>query len=106
MFLDYEPPSARMRLRDGDGKELRINAEKSTLINEFLVDLFTPPGGVVWDMYAGSGSMAVACIKTDRYYVGTEIDNEIVIWATTYREGVDAERTWSNARGSSLRKTF
>ena len=35
VFRDYEPPSARMRLRDAEGKELRNNAEKSTLINEY-----------------------------------------------------------------------
>ena len=29
VFLNYQPPSSRTRLRDADGKELRNNAEKS-----------------------------------------------------------------------------
>jgi 16S rRNA G966 N2-methylase RsmD len=89
VYKDYEPPSARMRLRDGNGKELRNNAEKSTLLNEYLVDLFTPKQGTVFDLFAGTASMGVACIKTNRSYVGCEIDQDVHRWATQ-RLG----RTW------------
>jgi predicted RNA methylase len=82
VFKEYQPPSARMRLRNAEGKELRHNAEKSILINEYLVDLFTSKNGVVFDMFAGTGSMAVACIKTERYYVGCEPDGDVHTWAT------------------------
>ena len=51
--------------------------EKSVKLNEYLIDLFTPPGGVVFDMFAGTASMGIACIKTDRVYVGTEPDEEV-----------------------------
>lgn len=82
VYKDYEPPSARCRLRDDEGKELRKNAEKSVLLNEFLLDLLVPDQGLVWDMFAGTGSMALACIKTNRFYVGTEPDDKVVTWAT------------------------
>jgi len=81
-FVNYEPPSARCRLRDAEGKPLRKNAEKSVLINEYLLDLFVPPEGLVYDMFAGTGSMALACIKTQRYYVGSEIDPDVHLAAT------------------------
>ena len=41
-YVNYQPPTLRTRLRDGNGAQLRKNAEKSTELNEFLVDLFTP----------------------------------------------------------------
>ena len=63
-----------LRLRNAEGKELRNNAEKSVALNEWFIDLFTPEGGVVWDVFAGTASMALACIKTRRSYVGCEPD--------------------------------
>lgn len=41
-----------------------------------------PPQGVVYDMFAGTAPMALACIKTKRYYVGTEVEEEVVLPAT------------------------
>ena len=81
-FVNYEPPSARARLRSSEGKELRNNAEKSVLINEYFLDLFVPPNGLVYDMFAGTGSMALACIKTHRNYVGSEPEQDVHAWAT------------------------
>lgn len=33
-------------------------------------------GGVVFDGFMGSGTTAVACIKTGRKYIGFELDKE------------------------------
>ena len=65
-----------------EGKPLRNNAEKSVLLNEFLVELLTPELGMVWDMFAGSGSMETACIKTKRLYVGCDPDADLHLWST------------------------
>ena len=65
-----------MRLRNAEGRELRHNAEKSIVLNEYILELFTPERGVVCDLFAGTGSMAVACVKLGRYYFGTELDEE------------------------------
>lgn len=39
-----------------------------------LIELFTYRGDVVLDPFMGSGSTAVACVETDRRYVGYDID--------------------------------
>jgi DNA modification methylase len=39
-----------------------------------LIEAFCPPGGVVLDPFAGSGSTLVAARKTGRAYLGMEID--------------------------------
>ena len=70
VFLNYHPPSARERLRDSEGKELRANAEKSILINEFLVELFTPQEGVVYDMFAGYCSFGCSMHPTSPLLCG------------------------------------
>ncbi len=90
VYLNYEPPSARMQIRDVYGKPLRSNAEKTPMLNEYFLDLFVPPRGVIWDMCAGSGSMAIACIKNSMYYVGTDPDEDCAK-AAMQRLG----RTWA-----------
>lgn len=42
------------------------------------IQLFTFKGEVVLDPFMGSGQTAIAAIKTDRYYVGYEIDENYV----------------------------
>jgi site-specific DNA-methyltransferase (adenine-specific) len=37
---------------------------------------FTEKNDIVYDCFAGSGTSAVACVDTGRYYVGSEIDEE------------------------------
>ena len=77
VYKDYLPPSTRCRLRDADGKVLRQNAEKSVVINEYFVELLTQRDDVVVDLFAGTASMALACIKTNRKYYGSEIDETV-----------------------------
>ena len=36
----------------------------------------------MYDMYGGTASMALACIKLQRRYLGTEKDEETHTWAT------------------------
>ena len=90
LYYDYMPPTFRQRLRNWNGVVLRRNAEKSVALNEYFVDLFTNKDDLVMDLFAGTASMAVACIKTGRDYFGTEIDEE-VHRAAVYRIG----KTWS-----------
>jgi DNA modification methylase len=56
------------------GKVMRQNAEKSLELNEYLVDLFTNKGDLVVDLFAGTASMGLACIKLERMYFGCEKD--------------------------------
>jgi hypothetical protein len=47
---------------------------KSTALMEYLIKLVTPPGGVVLDPFAGSGSTGVAALRTGFRFVGIEQD--------------------------------
>lgn len=39
-----------------------------------ILDWFTTPGDVVLDPFCGGGTVPVACVKTDRHYIGFELD--------------------------------
>jgi site-specific DNA-methyltransferase (adenine-specific) len=47
---------------------------KPVSLIKYLVTLVTPPDGVCLDPFIGSGTTAVACINTNRNYIGFEID--------------------------------
>ena len=47
--------------------------EKPTELLEALLEI-VPPGSVVLDPFAGSGSICVACVNTGRHYIGIELD--------------------------------
>nr|DAS14473.1 MAG TPA: adenine-specific methyltransferase [Caudoviricetes sp.] len=50
--------------------------QKPVRLLERLLALTTQPGNVVLDPFSGSCSTAVACINTNRKYIGFEIDKE------------------------------
>ena len=49
---------------------------KPVSLIKYLVTLVTPPDGVCLDPFMGSGTTAVACIKTNRKYIGFELSEE------------------------------
>lgn len=62
--------------------------QKPVGILERLLALVTKEDDMVLDPFSGSGSTAVACINTDRQFVGYEIDKEYHALATTRIENV------------------
>lgn len=48
--------------------------QKPVELMEFLVKSYCPEGGTVLDFCAGSGSTGVACVRTNRKFIGIEID--------------------------------
>jgi 16S rRNA G966 N2-methylase RsmD len=80
--ISVYPPLKKARLHDLQGKVLRSNAEKSLYINEFLLDLFTKEDDWVVDLFAGTASMGVACLKTKRFYNGFEVERDLHYCAT------------------------
>lgn len=51
------------------------------------IDMFTPPGGVVVDYFAGGGQVAAACIVTGRHYTCFEFDDRQAEIARLRAEG-------------------
>jgi len=45
---------------------------------EHLIKLYSPQGGIVLDPHIGSGTTAVACIRSGRKYIGIDNDPESV----------------------------
>jgi site-specific DNA-methyltransferase (adenine-specific) len=52
--------------------------EKPTNLLEFYVKNSSNEGELVLDPFMGSGSTAIACINTNRNYIGFEIDNKYI----------------------------
>lgn len=48
--------------------------QKPVELIEFLIKMYCPENGIVLDNCIGSGTTAVAAIKTGRKYIGYEID--------------------------------
>ncbi|MBN3839297.1 site-specific DNA-methyltransferase [Burkholderia sp. Ac-20349] len=47
---------------------------KPTELMQFLTRLVTPPGGIVLDPFAGSGSTGKACMREGFHFIGFELD--------------------------------
>ena len=50
--------------------------QKPVALLEYLIKTYTNEGEIVLDNCIGSGSTAIACINTDRHYIGYELDPE------------------------------
>jgi site-specific DNA-methyltransferase (adenine-specific) len=63
-------------LRFGKNRaEKRIHAtQKPVALLEYLVRTYTNEGETVLDFTMGSGSTGVACVNTDRHFIGIELD--------------------------------
>jgi len=48
--------------------------QKPVALFEYLIKTYTDEGELVLDFTLGSGTTAVACIETNRRYIGIEID--------------------------------
>jgi DNA modification methylase len=80
----YFPKASRRDRGEGNGHP----TVKSTALMEWLVKLVCPPGGVVLDPFAGSGSTLVAALRCGRGFVG--IEKEAEYHATAARRLADA----------------
>lgn len=58
-----------------DSKDKRYHpTQKPTELVQMLIEQFTEPGQIVCDPFLGSGTTAVAAVKTGRHYIGYEIN--------------------------------
>lgn len=78
-----------------DGRSVHPTQKPTELMLE-LVELFSEPGELVFDPFAGSGTTGVACIRLGRRFIGIEREPK---YAAVARERLRAEE-----RGLSLRE--
>ena len=64
---------------------------KPVSLIKYLVTLVTPPDGVCFDPFMGSGTTAIACINTNRNYIGFEIDKDYYNLAQKRIDGVKSQ---------------
>jgi site-specific DNA-methyltransferase (adenine-specific) len=57
-----------------DHYKLSHPTEKPVRLAERIIALISDPGDTIYDPFMGSGSFGVACIKTGRKYIGSEVD--------------------------------
>ena len=63
----YSVPHSKIRLHP---------TQKSIELVEDLIKLHTEEGDVILDSFIGSGTTAIACINTNRNFIGIELDKE------------------------------
>lgn len=61
--------------RQTDGEKVHPTQKPVEVISKMIEDS-TEPGAVVLDTFMGSGTTAVACLKTGRNYIGFELDKQ------------------------------
>jgi site-specific DNA-methyltransferase (adenine-specific) len=68
-------------------------AQKPEKLIAKLVLASCPPGGLVLDPFAGSGTTAVVAKKLDRHYTCVEISQEYCLWAEKRLARADTDKT-------------
>lgn len=61
------------KTKDENGKNLH-DTEKPVELMKILIENSTQENGIVIDPFLGIGTTAIACVKTNRHYIGFELD--------------------------------
>lgn len=69
--------------RNNDGINSSLKAAYSEELVTKLLDIYFPPGSTIYDPFMGIFTTARACIKNNRNYIGSEINESI------YKEGTE-----------------
>ena len=71
------PPTAGNRLKDGEGHRWRPG-EMGLAETCEIIERYCRPGGVVWDGHGGTGTVALAAMRTNRICWYNDIDGPLV----------------------------
>lgn len=75
-----------------DSKDKRYHpTQKPSELVGLLIEKYSNPGDVILDPFMGSGTTAVACIKTGRNFIGFELDEKYHAIATQRIQEAQAE---------------
>lgn len=75
--LRYPRTVQYFKTAESEGKKSIIHpTQKPLSLFEYLIKTYTDEGQLVLDNCIGSGTTAVACINTNRNYIGMELDEE------------------------------
>ena len=62
---------------DMNNKDERFHpTQKPTQLWYMLLNYYTKEGDLILDPFAGSQSLRIACYKTNRHYIGFELDKD------------------------------
>lgn len=86
-LLEFDTPNSKDRLHP---------TQKPLALCEYLIRTYSNTGETVLDMCMGSGTTAVACVRTGRNYIGFELDPQYhaTALARVAAEAVDTEEDW------------
>ena len=73
--LDGKFPGTIMEVQKEKNKEVKHYTVKPVILMEHLIKLFSPDGAIICDPFLGSGSTAIACINTNRKFIGCELND-------------------------------
>lgn len=73
---DYKNPSNVLTYSTGRRQDSVHPTQKPVTLLEYLIKTYTQEGETVLDFTFGSGSTGVACVNTNRSFVGIELDEK------------------------------
>ena len=94
LYTNY--PHHLLRFKGVSGKEREHPTQKPVQLLEYLIKTYTNDNAVVLDNCMGSGSTGVACVNTNRHFIGFELDTKYYnaavkrIYSAQSMEGVAA----------------
>lgn len=72
---DEKYPTSILTFSKGFNKEAWLHpTSKPVNLLSYLIETYSDRGGIILDTFMGSGSTGVACLNTDRSFIGIELD--------------------------------
>ena len=77
-IIEYENyPKSIIEFNNSDNRERGLHpTQKPVALCEYLIRTYTDEGDIVLDNCMGSGTTAIACVNTNRKYIGFELSEE------------------------------
>nr|DAP86335.1 MAG TPA: adenine-specific methyltransferase [Caudoviricetes sp.] len=103
IYTTFKKPVKRIVFRQQgfitDSKDERYHpTQKPSELVAQLIEMFSDEGGIIFDPFIGSGTTAIAAIRTGRKYIGCEINEEFwqICEERIKKEKEESEKTREN----------